>query len=218
MYVYIYKEHTHTHIYIYIYGSSFLLKHGHRALWSSSALVLHRPFAWTRGTLLISPSVTWHFFFMGWQSFRAYQCCSSKDCGNWIWEDRIQPHYVCRMCSTPWKQPAQGFAKATDRYPTSWKTNRRRVTPPPGLPVSKAPRPAKLQQSAADILAPAWSTLDEGMRTKLIQLGIDPSPKVDEPDLQSVLKENMPAGALGTNLSSLVAEPGAPLPFFPALP
>lgn len=29
------------------------------------------------------------------------------------------------------------------------------------------------------------------MRSKLIQLGIDPSPKVDEPDLQSVLKENM---------------------------
>ena len=186
-------------IYIYIYsftnikciGSSFLLKLGHRALWSSTALDLRSHFARTRRPPLTTSTVPWQILIMGWPSFRAYQGCSSKDCGNWIWEDRIQPHYVCRKCSTPWQQPAQGFAKATAKPPASWKNTRRRVTPPPGLPVSKAPRPAKLEQSAADILAPAWSSLDEGMRSKLIQLGIDPSPKVDEPDLQSVLKENM---------------------------
>ena len=113
------------------------------------------------------------------------------------------------MCSTPWTKPSQGYAQGTNRRRPSWHT-KRRVSPPPGLPTSKPTRPARLQKSAADILAPAWSTLDEDMKAKLTELGIDPTPKVNEPDLQSVLKENM--ASLPTPVKELVERLTKPQP------
>ena len=123
---------------------------------------------------------------------RSYQCCSKASCSNWIWEDRIQANYTCRLCGTPWKKPLQGFAKAGDRRSSGWtKPKTRQVTPPPGLPSSRPPRPSKLQKRASEILAPAWDSLDETLKVKLTEVGINPSPKVTEPDLTDVLKENL---------------------------
>ena len=63
--------------------------------------------------------------------------------------------------------------------------------PPPGLPQSKQPRPTRLQKTASEVLAPAWESMDEGMKAKLIELGINPAPKASEPVLTDVLKENL---------------------------
>ena len=41
------------------------------------------------------------------------------------------------------------------------------------------------------ILAPAWGTLDEALKVKLMEVGINPTPKPTEPDLTDVLKENL---------------------------
>ena len=123
---------------------------------------------------------------------RAYQCCGKAGCHNWIWEDRIQANYTCRLCGTPWKKPQQGYAQARDGRSSSWSKPRpRRVSPPPGLSTQRPPRSPKLQKTASEILAPAWNSLDEALRTKLTQVGINPTQKVVEPDLTDVLKENL---------------------------
>lgn len=80
---------------------------------------------------------------------RSYQCCAQADCPNWIWEDRVQASYSCRLRSTPWAKPSQGYAKPqkewTSRRWNSFKS--RSLTPPPGLPHVKA---SQSHQIAAD--------------------------------------------------------------------
>ena len=123
---------------------------------------------------------------------RSYQCCSKPGCSNWIWEDRIKATYTCRLCGTPWKKPLQGYATGGERTSKGWNQPKpRTVSPPPGLSTGRPPRPSKLQKTAAEILAPAWSSLDETLKLKLTEVGINPTPKVSEPDLTDVLKENL---------------------------
>ena len=75
---------------------------------------------------------------------------------------------------------------------TRWNAFKARSpTPPPGLGKPKLGKQGKFQQAASDILAPAWEGLDETLKNKLIEVGINPTPKQVEPDLTDVLKENL---------------------------
>ena len=116
--------------------------------------------------------------------------CSTTSCHNWIWEDKIQVRYTCRHCRAAWQQPLHGYVTKAQTY--RWQTRKTRsLTPPPGLAHNRPPKPSKLQKNAAEILAPAWESMDDNMKAKLTELGINPVPKPSEPDLTDVLKENL---------------------------
>lgn len=51
----------------------------------------------------------------------------------------------------------------------------RSPTPPPGLSTGKPFKHTKLQRAAADILPPAWENF-EALRSKLVEVGINPTP------------------------------------------
>ena len=125
---------------------------------------------------------------------RTYQSCKCSGCRNWIWEDKIQVGYTCRLCGTAWLKPSQGYVSGAKqvKHMTRWNPFKdRSPTPPPGLGKQKPGKQGKLQKVASDILAPAWEGLDEALRTKLMEVGINPISKQVEPDLTDVLKENL---------------------------
>ena len=186
-YIYIYL------IYIYIFGLNrlkpFLLKQEGHYLDDSHdgpgpSIVLHD---FTEEVLDIEDGDI-----MQWG--RSYQICNSGTCKNWIWEDKIQAGFTCRLCGSTWKKPSQGYASKAQqvKHLTRWNAYKARSpTPPPGLGKGKPGKSGKLQKVASDILAPAWEGLDEALRSKLIEVGINPNPKQIEPDLTDVLKENL---------------------------
>lgn len=109
-------------------------------------------------------SVAEHGINMQWG--RAYQTCSSTGCRNWIWEDRIQAGFTCRLCGNAWQKPTHGFvSKAKQvKHLTRWNAYKARSpTPPPGLSKPKTGKQGKFQKAASDILAPAWEGLDEAL-------------------------------------------------------
>ena len=73
-----------------------------------------------------------------------------------------------------------------------WQTRKTKsLTPPPGLTYSRSPKPSRLQKNAAEILAPAWDSMDENVKAKLTELGINPTLKATKPDLTDVVNENL---------------------------
>ena len=104
---------------------------------------------------------------------------------------RIRAGYVCRKCGEAWQQPPQGYSQVSpSRSPTRPKKKQWPVTPPPGLG-TRPPKVTKIQKATAEILAPAWSTLEPALQGKLKDLSISPPPPTPEPDLKDVLVENM---------------------------
>ena len=96
---------------------------------------------------------------------RACTVCGGDRCSNWIWSDKIREGYLCRRCGEKWSRPPQGFSKApTSRSPKRTGRQQMPVKPPPGLG-TKPYKVTKIQKATAEVLAPAWSSLDQGPTT-----------------------------------------------------
>ena len=122
---------------------------------------------------------------------RTYQVCGGASCFNWIWADKIREGYVCRRCGETWARPPQGYSQAPpSRSPKRTGRQQLPVKPPPGLG-NKPHKVTRIQKATAEVLAPAWSSLDQALQQKLQDLGIQPPPPNPGPDLKDVLVENM---------------------------